>query len=112
LTGLLGGAGRYCEYTGRYYCYECHVNEAAIIPARVLREWDFRPYRVCHAAKTLLDQLYYLPAFAILDVNPRLYATAPSLYDVRVCLYPSPLATAPFLITDLSVCARVGETRR
>lgn len=80
---LLGGAGRYCEYTGRYYCYECHVNEAAVIPARVLHEWDFRPYRVCRAARTIIDELYYLPAFAILDINPRLYAIAPALYDVR-----------------------------
>jgi len=28
--------GRYCEYTGKYFCKTCHVNDASIIPARII----------------------------------------------------------------------------
>lgn len=83
-TGLLGGAGRYCEYTGLYYCSDCHHNETSVVPAHVLHAWDFRPFRVCRSAKRVLDEVYHLPAFAVLDINPRLYALSPSLHAVRV----------------------------
>jgi hypothetical protein len=41
--GLLSSNARFCEYTGDFYCSECHKNREAIIPARVVHEWDFRP---------------------------------------------------------------------
>ncbi|KAJ8299454.1 hypothetical protein KUTeg_023514, partial [Tegillarca granosa] len=32
---------RLCDYSGNYYCELCHWNDAMIIPARVLHNWDF-----------------------------------------------------------------------
>ena len=37
---------RLCDYTGLYYCPDCHHNDLAIIPARVLHNWDFSLRRV------------------------------------------------------------------
>ena len=37
---------RLCDYTGLYHCSRCHSNELAIVPARVLRNWDFAMRRV------------------------------------------------------------------
>uniref|UniRef100_A0A667IF17 Differentially expressed in FDCP 8 homolog n=1 Tax=Lynx canadensis TaxID=61383 RepID=A0A667IF17_LYNCA len=34
---------RQCDYTGQYYCSHCHWNDLAIIPARVVHNWDFEP---------------------------------------------------------------------
>jgi hypothetical protein len=28
---------RYCEYYGKYYCKTCHINQKAVIPARVIQ---------------------------------------------------------------------------
>ena len=37
---------RLCDYSGQYYCEECHWNDVVVIPARVVHNWDFSPYRV------------------------------------------------------------------
>lgn len=37
---------RQCDYTGQYYCSHCHWNDLAIIPARVVHNWDFEPRKV------------------------------------------------------------------
>uniref|UniRef100_A0A5F8GYM7 Differentially expressed in FDCP 8 homolog n=1 Tax=Monodelphis domestica TaxID=13616 RepID=A0A5F8GYM7_MONDO len=37
---------RQCDYTGQYYCSNCHWNDLAVIPARVIHNWDFEPRKV------------------------------------------------------------------
>uniref|UniRef100_A0A8B9YN12 Differentially expressed in FDCP 8 homolog n=1 Tax=Bos mutus grunniens TaxID=30521 RepID=A0A8B9YN12_BOSMU len=37
---------RQCDYTGQYYCSHCHWNDLAVIPARVVHNWDFEPRKV------------------------------------------------------------------
>ncbi|KAH9362071.1 hypothetical protein HPB48_002049 [Haemaphysalis longicornis] len=44
------GQPRRCEYTGRYYCSLCHWNSHAVVPARVLHNWDFEPRKVSSPA--------------------------------------------------------------
>ncbi|XP_068117090.1 differentially expressed in FDCP 8 homolog isoform X2 [Hyperolius riggenbachi] len=34
---------RQCDYTGQYYCSSCHWNDLAVVPARVIHNWDFEP---------------------------------------------------------------------
>ncbi|KAG8562977.1 hypothetical protein GDO81_015888 [Engystomops pustulosus] len=34
---------RQCDYTGQYYCSNCHWNDLAVVPARVIHNWDFEP---------------------------------------------------------------------
>lgn len=43
---------RICDYTGLYYCPTCHWNDTAAIPARILHNWDFTPYKVCRGKPT------------------------------------------------------------
>ncbi|XP_019647034.1 PREDICTED: pleckstrin homology domain-containing family M member 1-like [Branchiostoma belcheri] len=43
--GLIFGKYRVCNYDGCYYCEECHVNEEAIIPARIILNWDFKKHK-------------------------------------------------------------------
>lgn len=37
---------RMCDYTGQYFCDNCHWNDQISIPARVLRNWDFTQHKV------------------------------------------------------------------
>lgn len=51
LTGVyaIGGVpseARQCDYVGQYYCSTCHWNDTAVIPARVIHNWEFEPRKV------------------------------------------------------------------
>lgn len=46
LVGGVPSEARQCDYTGQYYCSTCHWNDTAIIPARVIHNWEFEPRKV------------------------------------------------------------------
>ena len=49
MFGYSGGEraeARLCDYSGQYFCEECHWNDLVVIPARVVHNWDFSLYRV------------------------------------------------------------------
>lgn len=52
------GKPRICEYTGQLFCSSCHTNETAVLPARVLHQWDFTRYPVSQLAKSYLDSIH------------------------------------------------------
>ena len=35
---------RYCHYLGKYFCSSCHGNFLEVIPANVIKKWDFTKY--------------------------------------------------------------------
>jgi hypothetical protein len=41
-----------------YYCEECHADDIALLPAKVVFNWDFNKYRVCKKAKIFLDAIF------------------------------------------------------
>lgn len=45
-VGGIPNEARQCDYTGQYYCSSCHWNDTAIIPARVIHNWEFEPRKV------------------------------------------------------------------
>jgi len=61
---------RFCFYLGKYFCTGCHENVQAIIPARVIQDWDFKRYPVANFSMDILNSLYTEPIFNILDLNP------------------------------------------
>ena len=70
-VGVLRGA-RFCEYSGRWYCRLCHLNQRSVVPARILQAWDF--------SDTIWDE-------AVFDVevfNDGLYAKVKALAEMRV----------------------------
>lgn len=46
LVGGVPSEARQCDYTGQYYCSTCHWNDTAIVPARVIHNWEFEPRKV------------------------------------------------------------------
>lgn len=76
------GKPRRCEYTGQLYCYTCHTNDAAVLPARVLHNWDFAEYPVCQLAKSYLDSIHDQPMLCVSAVNPFLFSKVPALLQV------------------------------
>ena len=41
--GAIFGPWHVCGLTSRYYCSECHTGQLAVIPARLLYNWDITP---------------------------------------------------------------------
>lgn len=56
LVGGVPSEARQCDYTGQYYCSTCHWNDTAIIPARVIHNWEFEPRKVPLKATTKYSQ--------------------------------------------------------
>ncbi|KAK6249515.1 hypothetical protein SCA6_003520 [Theobroma cacao] len=80
------GKPRLCEYTGQLFCSSCHTNEMAVLPARVLHNWDFTRYPVSQLAKSYLDsihdQVVAVPMLCVSAVNPFLFSKVPTLHHV------------------------------
>ncbi|KAL6011487.1 hypothetical protein ACLOJK_001935 [Asimina triloba] len=58
------GKPRLCEYTGQLFCTSCHVNDTAVLPARVLHHWNFSQYPVSQLAKAYLESIFDQKLFA------------------------------------------------
>ncbi|KAL1131013.1 hypothetical protein AAG570_012251 [Ranatra chinensis] len=71
---------RLCDYTGRYYCPSCHWNTQAVIPARVVKNWDFELRPVSRASYQLLRHTRSRP---IITLNPHLYNLVGELASIK-----------------------------
>ncbi|PNF39277.1 hypothetical protein B7P43_G16691 [Cryptotermes secundus] len=74
---------RLCDYDGRYYCPMCHWNSTAVIPARVVHNWDFEKRRVCRASKQLLRLMEKRPVLKLQQLNPKLFGFVEELSLVK-----------------------------
>ncbi|CAD6240991.1 GSCOCG00009047001-RA-CDS [Cotesia congregata] len=74
---------RLCDYTGLYYCQRCHWNTMAVIPARVIRNWDMEPKRVSRLAAQLLQLLNERPVLLLEQLNPKLFELVPDLSLIK-----------------------------
>jgi len=74
---------RQCDYNGLYYCPSCHWNDQAVIPARVLLNWDFELRRVCRASKQFLKLVRTRAVLRVQDINPSLFSFVEDLNLVK-----------------------------
>lgn len=83
LIGMIYGEAKVCIYDACYYCYECHVDDEHVIPARVIHNWDFRKHRVARHTKLFLLQIEEEPLFNVDETNPTLYNVIKELHEVK-----------------------------
>ena len=50
---------RLCDYDGRYYCPDCHSNDMALIPARVMHNWDFTTRPVSYPSASVRQRFIH-----------------------------------------------------
>ena len=88
---------RLCDYTGMYFCEYCHFGDYAVIPARVIHNWDFKPQQVSRAALQIISYIkntvfhFDRPVlFNLVEINPMLYGLVDELIQIKVnCIYLS-----------------------
>lgn len=78
---------RVCNYDSKYYCYECHENDSALIPARLVYNWDFTLYPVCSVNLQWLSAISHQPLINLRTVNPELYRHIEDLAELQVCSF-------------------------
>uniref|UniRef100_A0A146V862 Pleckstrin domain-containing family M member 1 n=1 Tax=Fundulus heteroclitus TaxID=8078 RepID=A0A146V862_FUNHE len=66
------GRARLCEFSGRYYCDSCHKGDTAIIPSRMVHNWDLNQREVSKKALHLLAQIEQEPLLNLEQLNPEL----------------------------------------
>lgn len=71
--GMVYGRSRLCRYDGLHYCLDCNQDEKAIIPARVIHNWDFNRYTISRENKEKLDLVENEPLINVKLANPLLY---------------------------------------
>lgn len=75
---------RLCHYYGSYFCRDCHHKDTAVIPARVVHNWDFTPYPVSSEAHEVLQIISTRPLIHISSINPKLYTYIQGLKEIEV----------------------------
>ncbi|KAL9272816.1 Pleckstrin homology domain-containing family M member 3-like protein, partial [Drosera capensis] len=76
------GKPRLCEYMEQLFCSSCHTNGMAVLPARVLHNWDFNEYPVSQLANSYLDSVIDQPVLCVSAVNSFLFSKVPTLFHV------------------------------
>ncbi|XP_036306941.1 pleckstrin homology domain-containing family M member 1 [Pipistrellus kuhlii] len=62
-----------CAFSGLYYCDICHQDDAAVIPARIIHNWDLTKRPICRQALKFLTKIRAQPLINLQLVNPSLY---------------------------------------
>nr|XP_030705235.1 tubulin beta-4 chain isoform X2 [Globicephala melas] len=89
---------RQCDYTGQYYCSHCHWNDLAVIPARVVHNWDFEPRKVSRGSMRYLALMVSRPVLRLREINPLLFNYVEELVEIRK-LRQDILLMKPYFIT-------------
>ncbi|XP_053304848.1 differentially expressed in FDCP 8 homolog isoform X2 [Spea bombifrons] len=97
---------RQCDYTGQYYCSNCHWNDLAVIPARVIHNWEFEPRRVSRCSMRYLALMLSRPVLKLREINPLLFNYVEELVEIRK-LRQDILLMKPYFIT----CKEAMEAR-
>ncbi|ELV10106.1 Pleckstrin homology domain-containing family M member 1 [Tupaia chinensis] len=50
-----------CAFSGLYYCDICHQDDASVIPARIIHNWDLTKRPICRQALKFLTQIRAQP---------------------------------------------------
>lgn len=82
--GMIYGKPRVCSYDSRYYCYECHEDETALIPARLVHNWDLGVYPVCSKNARWLAAINHQPLIDLRTVNPKIYSHVDDLAELQM----------------------------
>uniref|UniRef100_A0A1A8DYD8 Pleckstrin homology domain containing, family M (With RUN domain) member 1 n=1 Tax=Nothobranchius kadleci TaxID=1051664 RepID=A0A1A8DYD8_NOTKA len=73
------GKARLCEFSGQYYCDNCHKGDTTIIPSRMLHNWDLTHREVSKRALRLLAQVEQEPLLNLEQLNPELVTHSESM---------------------------------
>ncbi|XP_045669810.1 pleckstrin homology domain-containing family M member 1 isoform X1 [Ursus americanus] len=72
-----------CAFSGLYYCDICHQDDASVIPARIIHNWDLTKRPICRQALKFLTQIRVQPLINLQLVNASLYEHVEQMHVIR-----------------------------
>ncbi|KAI9550343.1 hypothetical protein GHT06_001570 [Daphnia sinensis] len=72
-----------CDYSGEYFCNECHWGSLSVIPSRVVLNWDFQGYPVSQGSKQYLNLMKKKSIINLESINPKLFSFVEELAYVK-----------------------------
>ncbi|CAL4151673.1 unnamed protein product, partial [Meganyctiphanes norvegica] len=82
--GMVYGKPRVCKYDSKYYCCECHQGELAVIPSKLLHNWDLCQYPVCGNNAKWLSSVYHQPLIDVRKANPKIYSHIDDMAEMQI----------------------------
>ncbi len=76
---------RFCNYTGKYFCQNCHMNTTSLVPAHILERWSFKKLPVSNFARDLLAKIHTDAVFTVSNSNAFLYSKVSVMAQAKVC---------------------------
>ena len=73
-----------CDYSGHYFCSECHWGNLSVIPSRVVLNWDFQEFPVSKGSKQYLKLMMKKSIINLELINPKLFFFVEELAYVKV----------------------------
>ncbi|KAL1492935.1 hypothetical protein ABEB36_011098 [Hypothenemus hampei] len=73
-----------CCYTGGYFCDECMSPELIPIPARIIYNWDFKPYPVSQKSFNYINEIKDHPVIDFKVVNPFIYGVTVEMAELQI----------------------------
>ena len=70
-----------CRYTGYYYCPECYSKKPAILPAKIVHDWDFELRNVSLTSYLTLKLIHSYPRIDLSQENPLIYSYVDTLAE-------------------------------
>jgi len=102
--GAIFGPWYVCHLTSRYYCSDCHVGQTAVIPARLLYNWDATPRPVSKSSAIFLTYISTKPILDITAFNPSLMSVVPAVEEATRLR-----KKLTYLVAYLSACSRAQQ---
>ncbi|XP_058262943.1 pleckstrin homology domain-containing family M member 1 isoform X1 [Hemibagrus wyckioides] len=81
--GVSLGRARLCEFSGQYYCENCHQGDTTIIPSRMVHNWDLTAREVSRQAMKLLTDIEHEPLLDLDVLNPDLFDHTETMAKVQ-----------------------------
>lgn len=74
---------RKCNYSGLYFCKNCHWNDYSIIPGNIIRNWDFEQRPVGRQSLQEINLFYERPVIKLEEINPKLFVFVQKLGNIK-----------------------------
>ncbi|XP_063928476.1 uncharacterized protein LOC135141361 isoform X2 [Zophobas morio] len=75
---------RACAFTGEYFCDSCMSEEEIPIPARIIHNWDFKPYPVSQKAFNYINEVKDHPTIDFKVLNPYVYGVVEEMAQLQI----------------------------
>jgi hypothetical protein len=75
---------RVCAFTAEYFCPSCMSPEDIPIPARIIHNWDFKPYPVSQKAFNYINEIKDHPTIDFKVSNPYVYGIVEEMAQLQI----------------------------